>query len=66
MGTGAPQEAIEWAKYIVVFLVFLVWWKGVFAGGICEKWGADGGFLMVNSWWNAGGRWWESDVHFDR
>jgi len=32
MGTGAPQEAIEWAKYIVVFLVFLVWWKGVFAG----------------------------------
>jgi hypothetical protein len=32
----------------------------------CEKRGADGVFLMANLWWNAGGRWWESDVNFDR
>jgi hypothetical protein len=36
---------------------FLGWGNGVFAGGFCENVVADGGFLMVNLWWNAGERW---------
>jgi hypothetical protein len=31
--------------------------KGVFAGILAKKRGADGGFLMVNLWWKAGERW---------
>jgi hypothetical protein len=31
--------------------------EGCFCRGFCKKRGADGGFLMVNLWWNAGERW---------
>jgi hypothetical protein len=33
---------------------------GVFCWGFCEKRAAKRGFLMVNSWWDAGKSW-----HFD-
>jgi hypothetical protein len=35
--------------------------EGYFCRGFCEKRGADGGFLMVNLWWNAGEIWSEND-----
>ena len=35
----------------------LPWWRGVFAGGFREKWGAERGFLMVNLWWIGGETW---------
>ena len=34
----------------------------MFCGGFCEKRGAERGFLMVRSWWNAGERWSENDL----
>jgi hypothetical protein len=37
--------------------------RGFTCWGFCEKRGADGGFLMVNLWWNAGERWWENDLN---
>jgi hypothetical protein len=35
----------------------LAWWRGVFAGGFREKWGAERGFLMVRLWWIRGETW---------
>jgi hypothetical protein len=41
--------------------VFFVWRDLAFLlGGFCEKPVVERGFLMVNSWWNAGKSW-----HFD-
>jgi hypothetical protein len=37
--------------------IFLGVVEGCFCRGFCKKRGADGGFLMVNLWWNAGERW---------
>jgi hypothetical protein len=34
----------------------------VFLQGVREKRGAERGFLMVKSWWNAGERWSENDL----
>jgi hypothetical protein len=34
----------------------------VFCRGFREKRGAQRGFLMVKSWWNAGERWSENDL----
>jgi hypothetical protein len=38
-------------------LIFLAWWRGVFAGGFCEKRRVERGFLLVSLWWNDGESW---------
>jgi hypothetical protein len=45
--------------------VSLFFWRGGvsrFCRGFCKKRGAERGFLMVKSWWNAGERWSENDL----
>jgi hypothetical protein len=46
----------------VSFPFFLAWWSLCFCRGFREKRGAERGFLMVKSWWNAGERWSENDL----
>jgi hypothetical protein len=47
---------------VVEVLFFLAWWNSCFCRGFCKKRGAERGFLMVKSWWNAGKRWSENDL----
>jgi hypothetical protein len=39
------------------WLIFLVWRKGVFAGGFQEKRCVERGFSMVKVWWRRGESW---------
>jgi hypothetical protein len=53
-------EKRSWLRISFCFFSGVV--EFVFCGGFREKRGAERGFLMVKSWWNAGERWSENDL----
>jgi hypothetical protein len=62
---GAPEcigSLHVWATRQVSFSFFSGVVGFVFCGGFRKKRGAERGFLMVKSWWNAGERWSENHL----
>jgi hypothetical protein len=57
-----PNLKVEMGTRQVSFSFFLAWSSSCFCRGFREKRGAERGFLMVKSWWNAGKRWSENDL----